>query len=44
MLGVVGYRSDFRRKRNIYARCGFFVQSFFADRNYSFQQKLLVAY
>ena len=29
--------SDFRRKRNIYARCAFFIQSIFADRNDSFE-------
>ena len=33
--------SDFWRKRNIYARSGFFVQSIFIDRNNNFQQKFL---
>ena len=35
------YCSDFRRKRNIYARCGFFSSVNFRDRNNSFQQTFL---
>ena len=32
------YCSDFRRKWNNYARCGFLIQSIFTDRNNKFQQ------
>ena len=35
------YCSDFRTKRNIHARCGFFIQSVFTVRNTKFQQNFL---
>ena len=35
LSSVLNFCSDFRRKRNIYARC-FFIQSIFADRKIVF--------
>ena len=37
-IQAVSCCSDFRRKRNIYARCDFFIHSIFADRINSSQQ------